>query len=44
MAGGEEAIHALMTAVKLARHQESVMTNKPRYDSKSKGLLESAHQ
>ena len=40
----EPAIQALMTAVKLARHEETVVTGKSRYDSKSKGLVENAHQ
>ena len=33
-----------MTAVKLARQEETVVTSKPRYDSKSKRLVENAHQ
>ena len=38
MADGEPAIQALMTAVKLARQEGTVVTDKPRSDSKSKGL------
>ena len=38
MADGEPAIQTLMTAVKLARQEGTVVTGKPRYDSKSKGL------
>ena len=33
-----------MTAVKLARQQDTIVTGKPRYDSKSKGLVENAHR
>ena len=33
---------ALMTAVKLARQVEAVVTGKPRCDPKSKGLMENA--
>ena len=44
VADGEPAIQALMTAVQLARQAETVVTGKPRYDSKSKGLVENAHQ
>ena len=36
VADGELAMHAL-TAVKLARQEETVVAGKPRYDSKSKG-------
>ena len=40
---GEPAIQALLTAVKQAR-QDTVVTREARYDSKSKGLVENAHQ
>ena len=32
-----------MTAVKLVRQEETVVIGKPRYDSKSKGLVENVH-
>ena len=38
MADSEPAIQASTTAVKLARQEGTVVTGKPRYDSKSKGL------
>ena len=41
--GGPET-QAAMTAVKLARQEETVVTGKLRYDSKSKGLVENGHQ
>ena len=44
MADGEPAIHALLAAVKLARREETVVTGKPRCDSSSMGLVESARQ
>ena len=44
MADGEPAIQVLMIALKLARQEETVVTGKPRYDSKSKGLVENAHE
>ena len=44
MADGEPAIQVLMTALKLVRQEETVVTGKPRYDSKSKGLVENAHE
>ena len=43
MTDGEPAIQAMLTAVKLARQEETVVTGKARYDSKSKGLVETAH-
>ena len=44
MADGEPARQTLMTAVKLARQEEPVVTDKTRCESKSKGLVENAHQ
>ena len=44
VADGEPAIQAWMTAVKLSRQEETVVTGKPRYDSKSNGLVEHANQ
>ena len=44
VADGEPATRALMTAVKLARSEETVVTGRPRCDSKSIGLVERAHQ
>ena len=41
---GEPAIQAWMTAVKLSRQEETVVTGKRRYDSKSNGLVEHANQ
>ena len=41
---GETATQAMMTAVTLARQKEAVVTGKPRYDSKSDGLVQNAHQ
>ena len=41
---GEPATQASLTAVKLARQEETVVRGKPRYNSKSKGLVENAHQ
>ena len=41
---GEPAMQASLIAVKFARQEETVVTGKPRYDSKSKGLVENAHQ
>ena len=43
VADGEAAIQALLTAIKLHREKETVVTGKPRYDSKSKGVVENAN-
>ena len=44
MAGGEPAIPALMTAVKLARQEETVVTSKTRFDNMPNELVENSHQ
>ena len=33
----------MLTAIKLHRKAETVVTGKPRYDSKSKGIIENAN-
>ena len=40
----EPAVQVLMIAVKLTRQEETVVTGKPRNDSKCRGPWESAHQ
>ncbi len=37
VAGGEAALQAFMTAVNLHRKDETVVTSKPKYNSKFKG-------
>lgn len=44
VADGDNAIQALLSAIKLARKEDALVTGKPRYDSKSKGLVENANQ
>ena len=44
VADGEFAIQACMTAVNLARQEETVVTGEPRCDSKSIGLLENPNK
>ncbi len=43
VADGEPAIQTLMTTIKLHRTDETIVTGKPRYDSKSKGIVENAN-
>ncbi len=43
MADGEAAIQALATAIKLHRKGETVVTGKPRHDSKPTGAVENAN-
>jgi hypothetical protein len=43
VADGEPATQALLAAIKLMRKEETVVTGKPRYDSKSKGIVENAN-